>query len=164
MKRSFIWIIVLIFTFFVGVTLTVFWVRNNPPIVSYEEAISKGVPDVEYCQLRNNPYEYNGKVVRVSANLHWFMHGYYLHEINCSDTKGGNRTDEARTAITVYDKNRTEVFEYLQNYHEPGKLWQPLKIIAVGRFRYKIPDGYSDGIDDRTSFHFEIYKIESAKR
>lgn len=164
MKRPFNWLVILCLTFLLSVTLTVLWFKSNQPLVSYEESLTKNVPSVEYCDLRNDPYRYDGKVVRLTADLYRFMHGYYLSDANCNDKFEDSGTDESKTAVLFYETYRMESFEYLEKFNESGKLWQPLKITVVGRFQYKRASGFSDGIEDRTSFHFEIYKVDSASR
>lgn len=164
MKRPFNWIAVLCLTSLFGITFTFLWFKYNPPMLSYEESLAKGIPSVEYCDLRNNPYKFNGKVVRLTTDLQWFMHGYFIYDASCNDRFEGDGLDESRTAILPYKENWAEIYEYLRKFHEAGKSWEPLQITAVGRFQYKHAKGFSDGIEDRTSFRFEIYKIESASR
>ena len=159
MKRFIFRLSVVLLTFAFGITATVVWVYYNPPIESYEQVIFDDLPVVEYCDLKNNPRKYNGKIVRVNTRLNWFMHGFFLADANCS-----GEGDDARTSISFYDPKRAELYKYLEQFREAGKGWEPVKIVAVGRFRYETPRGFSDGIEDRTSLHFEIYKIESAFR
>jgi hypothetical protein len=159
MKRFISRLSVVLLTFAFGVAATVTSVYYNPPVESYEEAVFDDLPVVAYCDLKNNPRKYNGKILRVNARLNWFMHGYFLADANCS-----GEGDDARAAITFYKPKNEEFYKYLEQFREGGKLWEPLKIIAAGRFKYEKPQGLSDGIEDRTSLHFEIYKIESAAR
>ena len=151
------WIVILTFTF--GVTATIIWLRYIPFVELYDKVNLAEIPFVEYCDLRNNPRKYNGKIIRINARLNWFMHGYFLADENCS-----GEGDSARTAIDVYEPKRDLLWETLKQFKESGKMWKPVKIIAVGRFSYKNWIGGSDHIQDRTPLQFEIYEIESASR
>lgn len=164
MNRAPFWIIAAILAFFLAGILAVVWSISNLSQLSYDEAISKGVPSVEYCDLRDKPDEYNGKVVRVSVNLYWFLHGFYLQDDKCSDIGVGKGIDEERTAISAYEPNREKIFANLIKMRRLNDPMKPSRITVVGRFQHKSPEGFSDSIEDRTSFHFEIYKIESAER
>lgn len=160
MKRFPLWLVILILTFGVGLASVILWLHYKSLTMTYEEAISAGVPSVEYCDLINNPFKYDGQVVRVNANLYWFMHGYYLADANCR-----GEGDSASTAVLFYEKNREDLFNYLKTFDEPGKRREPIKIVAVGRFKYDLlSTGSSDSIEDRTSLHFELYRIESATK
>jgi hypothetical protein len=159
MKRFIFRLLVVLLAFGFGIMATVVWVYYNPPVESYEEVIFADLPVVEYCDLKNNPRKYNGKIVRVKARLNWYMHGYFLADANCSAGSG-----DARAAITFYEPKREEIYKDVENFRERNKLWEPVKITAVGRFKYEKPRGLSDGIEDITSLHFEIYQIESAAR
>lgn len=159
MKRFFYRFGIVILAFAFGVTATIFWFKYNPVIESYDEVNFTRIPSVEYCDLRNDPRKYDGKIVRINAKLNQFMHGYFLADGNCSSDG-----DEARAAISFYEPNAEEIQNLINQFREPKKLWEPVNIIAAGRFKYERPRFHSDGIEDRTSLHFEIYKIESAKR
>lgn len=158
MKRFVSWFFVILLIFAFGVVVTAIWLNHNSPAESYEQLNLAELPNVEYCDLKNNPERYSGKIVRLNAQLNWFMHGYFLADANCS-----GEGDSARAAVCFYE-NREEFYKSLERYREPHKLWEPLKIIAVGKFTFEKPRGSSDGIEDRTSLHFEIYKIESVAR
>jgi hypothetical protein len=159
MKRFFYRFGIVVLAFAFSVTVTIFWFKYNPPIESYEEVNFTRIPTVEYCDLRNDPRRYDGKIVRLNTKLNWFMHGYFLSDNNCSGVG-----DEARTSISFYQPNAEEIGNLINQFREPQKRWETVDMIAVGRFKYESPRNYSDGIEDRTSLHFEIYKIESAKR
>lgn len=146
-------------TFGFGIASTFVWLKFNPRIYKYEEVISADVPKTKYCDLVNNSYKYDGKIVRVDANLCWYDHGYFLEDLNCS-----SEDESSRTAIIFNKENREEIWNSLEKHKKPGELWKPLEIIAVGVFRYKFSSGGSDHIADRTLLHFEIYNLEYSAR
>lgn len=157
--KKFYWFWIVSLAFILGVIITAIWVKLYPRIYQFEEAVSADVSKTNYCDLVKNPYKYDGKIVRIDANLHWFMHGYFLADIRCSD-----EGDSARMAISFNEQKSNELYKQLEKYHQPGEMWKPLEIIAVGVFRYEMSSGSSDHIVDRTSLQFEIYKIEYTAR
>lgn len=146
----------LLTTFIFGVSASRFYLKYNQPVYTFEEVISSGAPKTEYCDLVSSPSKYDGKIVRVRANLNWFTHGLYLDDSNCF-----GEGDNAKTAIVFNERVREKLFEAMKQKQIFGKPRRPLEIIAVGVFKYKSPRGViSDSIEDRTPLHFEIYNIE----
>ena len=105
-------------------------------------------------RIVRNPYKYDGEIVRVNANLNWFMHGFYLTDANCS-----GEDDSTKTAINFNERKR----KYVEKFKYTGETPKPIEIVAVGVF-YKMRIGGSDGIEDRTRLRFEIYNIEYSSR
>lgn len=155
-------------TFAIGVVATVIWLKYNSVSDSYNEVIFSEtydevnlaeIPFLQYCDLKNNPQKYNGKIVRVNAKLSWFMHGYFFADTNCSA-----EDDSAKAAISYYEPHSEVLHKELEKYRQPKQMWEPLRVTVVGSFKYERTRGYSDGIEDRTPLHFQIYKIESAAK
>lgn len=117
---------------------------------------------VPYCEVKQNPTKYDGKLVKIDARLFWFMHGYFLQDQACSEAIDAKYLDSSRTAILFAEIRGDELHQQLRAFHSPGKLFTPVRIIAVGRFTFRSPGGYSDSINDRTPFHFELFSIEHA--
>lgn len=154
MKR-FNWIWIVLLTFVIGLAIATIWVKFHFQSYSFEEVATSGVPKTKYCDLVNNPFKYDGEIVRVNTSLHWFTHGFYLADVNCT-----GEGDSAKTAITFNETFREKHPDYLEKY----RTREPVEIIAVGVFKYKFKTGGSDGIEDRTRLHFEIYGIDYSSR
>lgn len=150
MKR-FKWIWVILLTFAVGILATAIWVKFHFRTYSYEEVISAHVPKTNYCDIVNNPFKYDGEIVRVNTKLYWFMHGFYLADENCR-----GEGDSTNTAITFNESFRANEPDYFNKFIR----FKSVEIIAVGVFKYKFLTGGSDSIEDRTKLHFEIYSVE----
>lgn len=146
---------VLILTVAFGTVATFLLLRYFPSVESYEKINFEQIPSIEYCDLRNEPRRFDGKIVRINANLNFFTHGFYFYDQRCSDN-----TDVSRTAVSIYQDNYKELENLRIKHKESGKSWQPLNITVIGRFTYKNFTGSSDHIEDRTHLQFEIYKIE----
>lgn len=152
------WIVIL--TFAVGITSTIIWLKYNPFIESYENINFSEIPSVAYCDLKNNPRKYDGKIIRIKyVKLYFFTHGYFLADENCLGEE-----DLGRTAINVYEPNQDLLWNTMKQFHQKDKMWEPVEIVVVGRFTYKNRLGGSDGIEDRTHLQFEIYEFENIKR
>lgn len=148
------WIVLL--TFAIGITSTIVWLRYNPFIESYENVNFSEIPSVAYCDLKNDPRKYDGKIIRLkNVKLYWFMHGYFLAHEDCL-----SEGDRAKAAISRYEPKRESLWNTMEQFHQKDKMWEPVEIIVVGRFTYKNRFGGSDGIEDRTPLQFEIYDFE----
>jgi hypothetical protein len=150
MKKIY-WLLIAPVTFILGIFLVAIWIRLQPRVYRFEEVVAADVSKTDYCDLVNNPDKYDGKIVRINADLHWFEHGFFLADANCS----GNG-ESLQTAILVYEPKRDELYKQLDKYMRG----EPTEIAAVGVFRYERSPGYSDHITDRTPLHFEIYNLE----
>lgn len=116
---------------------------------------------------------YNRKIVRIRANLYWFMHGFYLRDANCSD-EFPKKPDEPnwnyydrRAGISFDERTKDAVWEKLTKYEVSRNEGEGyLEIVATGRFLYRQPcaDGAcSDHILDRVFFEFQISDLHSVK-
>jgi len=152
------WIVIL--TFVVGITATFSWLRYFPVIESFEKINFTKIPTVELCDLRDNPRKYDGKIIRLKSKLNWFMHGYFLTDDKCLGVD-----DESRIATSFYEPKMNELNKQLLSFHDPSRIgWEPVEMVAVGRFTYKNFIGHNDGMDERTHLQFEIHTIEFATR
>ena len=144
----------------VGISATLLWASFNPRMESFDGLDVSKVPTVSYCDLRNDPGAFSGKIVRVKyADLSWFEHGYFFLDSACANDQDPYLIDNDRTSVSFYKANSAQIFddlEYMRRSNSPIGV----EIIAVGRFLYERPKGRSDGIEDRTAYHFEIYSIE----
>ncbi|MDQ6788490.1 MAG: hypothetical protein M3033_16930 [Acidobacteriota bacterium] len=159
MKQLVYWFFVVFITFALGVAATLIWVKNNSSILPPERSSgSSELPILAYCELVNNPEKYNGKIIRINADLLWNMHGYFLADNNCSA-----RDESALTGIRFDEKSRDELFQKINEIKGSDKLdfRTSINMIAVGKFnkvgRCEI---CSDLMIDRTLLHFEIIEIE----
>lgn len=152
------WIVIL--TFVVGISATFVWLRYFPAIESFENVNFTKIPTVELCELRNNPRSYDVKIIRLKSKLNWFTHGYFLTDDKCLGID-----DESRIAVNFFEPKREDLWAKLNSFHNPNRIgWQPVEMVAVGRFTYKNFIGSNDGIDERTHLQFEIHTIEFAAR
>lgn len=148
----------LILTFILSTISTIFLLQYYPPD-SFEDVDLSKIPSVEYCDVKNNPRKYDGKIIRIEkANLYFFTHGYFLADKNCS-----GEGDSARTAIDFYEAKREILNEELKKTRSRAKSSEPSEINVVGKFTYKILLGGSGHIRDRTPFQFEIFDVESGE-
>lgn len=123
------------------------------------------IPRVTYCQLRENPNYFDGKTVRVETGLFWFQHGYYFFDEVCAESDAGDPSliDEGRTAVSFEERQRASLWNQLQEFPHDRFSSPIARIDAIGRFARRFPGlNRSDAIGSRTSFHFEISRIEKA--
>ena len=102
--KKFHWIWIVLLTFALGIAATVIWVKFHFREYTVEEVVSADVPKTDYCDLVNNPFKYDGEIVRVNAKLYWFMHGFYLADENCT-----GEGDSAKTAI-IFNEQKGKKF------------------------------------------------------
>ncbi len=162
-RKRFLILGVAVIAFLVGLASVYLLVRNHTRLESNDQVGVGALPKLDYCEVRNDPDKYSGKFVRIEADMYWFMHGTYLFDANCADPAGGTLMDEARTAVR-FNRERSASIDAKLPPKTRRRDWEDhYRIVAVGRFTHQRPESQSDLIDDRTSFHFEIYSIESAE-
>ncbi len=145
-----------------GVAVVLLWIyfghstvqiAENAPFSQSQnnDNASADLPILAYCELANNPDEYDGKIVRLSARLLIGVEGSWISDSNCG------RTDNA--AITT--SNNEEVWHSInQARKQKGKkIWSnEVNLIVVGKFKNAV---YKDCCLI-TPFQFEIMRIEKA--
>ena len=85
-----------------------------------------------------------------------FIHGIEFYDANCpGDTQ----------AAVVFDPQHTnEIEQVLKQARGSDKWFEPVDIIAVGRFNKVTPSGESDAITSTASLRFEIVRVEKASK
>lgn len=145
--------------FAIGLGATLLWLNRGPKYESFDDIDKLPVPTVAYCDLRNNPEIYSGKIVRVEAEVFSFRHGSYLYNEDCQESDPeGRLIDNSRTAISYYPPSADHLMEQFKPFNHKFGLKARAKMI--GRFTHETPEGMTDRIEDRTSFKFEIYSVE----
>ena len=144
-----------------GLSAFYVWRRLNPTLEPFDPSHIQELQTISYCDLRNTPNQYDGKIVRIDTNLFWFDHGYFLTDPACDAATDPKYLDSQRTALTFEDRRSVELLSFLRQYHSPERLFRPIRVTAVGRFTYRATAGYSDAIQDRTPYRFELYSIEN---
>ena len=167
MKRIVIWLGTAVLTFTIGVAASMFWlkthrvaVKQEPSVASAEpyKADSNGaLPILAYCELATNPEKYNGQTVRVSARLSGFIHGILFYNPNCPGV-------DTRAAVSYNPDHSAEIELVLTQARGSDNWFEPVDIIATGKFKKVTPTNESDTIYDTASLQFEIILIEKASK
>lgn len=129
----------------------------------FDQVKIAGLPELDYCEVRDNPGHYNGKVVKIKGRLSKFMHGLYFYDARCSVKSYEGLLDDHRTAVTFFDPKISELYNTIQGMIKPNVHGEPVDVIGIGRFTREYPTGHTDVISDRTSFHFELFSVELAR-
>lgn len=129
---------------------------------SFEEAGIATLPLSDYCELRHEPDRYGGKIVRISAQIGNFGHGYYFDDDRCNKKVYENLLDDDRTAVKFFEPRAAELSDALERAGFVCCYAKPTSVMAVGRFTREYPSSGSDHMLDRTSFHFELFLLEPA--
>lgn len=125
---------------------------------SFDDVDIASLPIINYCDVRNSPGKYDGKIVKMRAKINDFMHGRFLEDLSCADKYCEDLSDDSRTAVTAYKPKRDKIWE---KYKElKGQTRKPAEVIAVGRFTHEYPERSDDSISQRTSFHFELFSLD----
>jgi hypothetical protein len=159
-------VFITLLTFVLGVAATLLWLKFRHPSVRKSEAqpcshslsnesASPNLPILAYCELANNPEKYNGQVVRVSARLGGSIYGILFYDQNCPGPDMG-------AAVTFEPQNEEEIERSLKQASGSNSLFEPVNLIAVGRFKEVVPFNGSDTIYDTAPLQFEIIRIEKA--
>jgi hypothetical protein len=163
MRQTISSVLVGLFTFLLGVALTIVWLRlSQQPskeinAQSVQQPASSEQPILAFCELANNPDKYSGKLVRVSGTLSGFIHGMVLFDPNCSSIG-------TQTAVFYNVKNRDEIEKCLEKVRGSDDWRIPVNIITEGEFRRVTPSNQSDTVYDTAPLQFEIKRIEKASK
>ena len=145
------------------VTALIFSVACSKP-ESFEEIEIAKLPQIDYCELRNSPDRYDGRIVRIGAQIGNFGHGYYFDDERCNKKVHENLLDDDKTAVQFYGPQADNVSDALERTGLVCCYSEPTSIIAVGRFTREYPSSGSDRMPDRTSFHFELFSVEPVSK
>ncbi len=166
MKRTTFWLLISLVTFALGVVTVFVWLDRSKTLTEESEAVSSiaqkttapsELPILAYCELANNPEKYDGKIVRVSAKLWFFIHGFKFLDKNCYAV-------EKEAAVTFAAGREDEIFAKIAKDTESAEYnpWTFPEIVAVGKFSRVKPSRKSDSMVDNAYLQFEILEIEKA--
>jgi hypothetical protein len=158
MKRGIFWLIVSVVTFGIGLTSAFLWLGFYKTTTVEPEIITlpTEIPTVNYCEMLNNPDQYDDQIVRLSHKIHYEYHGL-VFDANCNgETKS--------TAVIISHPREADIFHKLEvetgvkNYG-----WGNPQVTVIGKFSRRRPRGarsnlYADTLD----FRFEIVEVEKA--
>lgn len=113
-----------------------------------------GLPLVTYCELVNNPEQFDGKVVRVQATYLSTWHGGYLYNRACE-----GKEKHANLELSCKDKDSCDVLRKMLS-NNLDFVERQGEMIFIGRF------GSAGGYGKLVSYHegfpfqLEVEKIE----
>ena len=87
----------------------------------------------------------------------------FFYDERCGVKSYEELSDDHRTAVSFFEDKATELLGMLERIRNPNKWYEPVEIIAIGRFTRGYPAGKTDHISDRTSFHFELFSVETVQ-
>lgn len=135
------------------------WQPVEAPMPTPIESV-EAVTTVPYCELLKNPRVYDGRIIRLSAELpNGAAHGFFLLDTACAEMR-----DENYTAILFAPADREVLWNRLADFFRKGRPFEPVQVVVVGRFKYREGPGSSDLMADRTHLQLELHTIESASR
>lgn len=162
-----IWLGTATLTFAIGVAASFFWLDTHRVAVKRETSAAsaepskadsnRALPILAYCELANNRDKYNGQTVRVSTRLSGFIHGILFFDPNCSGV-------DTHAAVFYNLDHRAEIELALKRARGSDNWFEPVDIIATGKFKKVTPTNESDTIYDTASLQFEIILIEKASK
>ncbi len=165
MKRYISWILVILLTFTFGVITTLLLFSHNSQIPSCSnetsnENLFESLPVLNYCELRNNPDKYDGKIVRLNTDILSGNHGEYIYDVNCpADEK--IKDYYAATAAFMYIDRREQKKVTDIRIARSAKPWtDPVNVVTVGKFRKNEFTRNDSGMDRNAEFHFMVISLE----
>ena len=161
MKRITFWRLIITFTFILGAALL--YLKFFYPSIQTSESLPEiSLPEIEnnqaelpvltFCELAKNPEKYDGRTVRLSAELSIGLEGSWFSDAACGADN---------TAIISTENN--EVWKAIGKARERGKR-EPsdteINLTVVGKFKNTV---YKDCCLI-APFQFEILKVEKASK
>ncbi len=168
MRRAIFWLFVTIVTFALGIATAFLWIKYCDSTIRKSKAVALSIektdappemPILAYCELANNPEKYDGKIVRVSTKLWFFIHGSFFSDKNCAG-------EGKQTAVIFNTERQEEIVDKLtkETKSEEYGFWGMPKIIAIGKFSRVNPTKESDAMVDNVDLRFEILEVEKASK
>ncbi len=152
MKRILYWLLVTSLTFMLGVIVALLFVKSNQSVNQNLENSYADLPILDYCELANNPEKYDGKIVRVNAQLYGFSPNSRFLDENCNSNK------QAEVIFSKDDVKKVSVTQAIA--FESQFYWGKPKILAVGKFSKVSPLEVIDKLGDKLYFRFEVINLE----
>ena len=163
MKRIKFWLLTVSFTFILGVTATLIYIKYCYPVIQTSESLPEislpelknsqtDLPVLTMCDLANNPEKYNGKVVRLSAKMFIGTENSLFSDSACG----------VDNAEIISSKNK-DVWKAIEKARKGTKKepWAfKLDLIITGKFE-NIPFKECCTI---APFQFEIFNVEKAEK
>jgi len=145
-----------------GVVAFYVWKRWSPDLEPFDEARISTLQIVPYCEVKHDPTKYDGRLVKIDAQLHWFDHGYFFRDEACAESIDRKYLDGDKVAVLLEKTRADLLWAQLETFQSPDIRFTPINIVAVGRFTFRTTLRNSDAISARTPFHFELFSIERA--
>lgn len=161
MKRIVCWFLISSITFLLGFVASLFRVKFNYSTIQNPEIISVDFSTLDYKELTNNPDKYDGKIVRVNAQLYGHIpNPRFLDENNSAREREivvvfNNKEDWAKIIEKIQEKRP------LLTMRKAEDLWDAMpKIIAVGKFSRIKPSKNINSVDYDAHLKFEVTSLE----
>ncbi len=162
MKSSVSWLVIILLAFALGIAAAFIWFNYHssvlPPV---KENDMTDLPILAFCELVNNPDKYDGKVVRLHADIKTGNHGQYLYDSNCPADETVKNYYDATAAVMFNNLQDEEKIKQIRDARKTLNWTDPVGVIAVGKFRKNEPTKNDSGMDRNSVFRFVIISLES---
>jgi hypothetical protein len=156
MKRISFWLLVISFTFLIGVAATLLYLKFTHPAVQTSQTTtefsSPNLTSMTWCELANNPEKHDGRTVRLNAKLSIGLEGSWFSDPNC----GVNNA----AVITAENKEVWQTIEQARKQKNKKPLSNEVDLVVIGKFKNTV---YKDCCLI-TPFQFEILKVEKTSK
>lgn len=121
---------------------------------------------LEYCELVNNPDKYDGKIVRLKAEIKGGQHGDHLYDDRCPADESIYAYYDATAAVIYKSKEDATKIREIRDKRIENKnsqqLWvDPVNVRVIGIFRKNTPSKKDSDYERNATSHFLINSIES---
>ncbi len=162
MKRFISWILVMLLAFTLGVVTALLWFNRSSDNSSFDnEKIFESLPILDYCELRNNPDKYDGKIVRLRAGINTGNHGEFLYDTRCPADEKIKTYYDATAAVMYIDRLEQKKVTDIRSARRSKPWTDPVSVIAVGKFMKNEPTKNDSGMDRNSVFHFVIISLDA---
>jgi hypothetical protein len=163
MKRATIWLSMTLLTFTLGVTVALIYLKINGSYKQKTEDTTSLVfvnnakenselLTLSFCELSSNPEMYDGKVVRLNANLVFGLEGAWFSDPECKTLKASTLVFIKEDAWKTIEKARKQ---------KKDKLWaMDVNLTVIGKFKNQDPKNCCIVV----SSQFEIQQVEKVYR
>lgn len=162
MKRAAEWLLVIFFSYAIGVITAFLWSPDASDGASFNNKnLFFKLPIRNFCEVRNNPDNYDGEIIRLRAGINTGNHGDYLYDERCPADEKIKDYYDATAAVMYADWREREKVANTRNARKSKPFTAPVSVVAVGKFRKNEPVKNDSGLNGNAVFHFAVISLES---
>lgn len=126
------------------------------------------LPVLQYCDLRNDPDKYDGKIVCIKTGINGGQHGEYLSSWQCPADEPNPAYYDAAAVIYENKEDWNKIKQIrerrIENKNSRSQYTDPVYVTMIGLFKKNTSTGKDSSYERSAAFHFIVKSIESIEK